>query len=73
MTNNTPFDFSAKIITEKGEGILLDDGHQKFWLPKSETKNNNNGTFTIPQWLALDKGIMQRKTVASAIKDLFEE
>jgi hypothetical protein len=31
---------------------------QRYWLPKSQTENNNDGSFTIPEWLAIEKGLV---------------
>lgn len=28
------------------------------WLPTSQIENNNDGTFTLPEWLAKDKGLI---------------
>jgi hypothetical protein len=30
----------------------------KVWIPKSQVENNNDGTFTMPEWLALEKGFI---------------
>jgi hypothetical protein len=38
--------------------VLADDG-QKYWLPKSEVQvNADDGTVTMPEWLAEDKGLV---------------
>lgn len=29
-----------------------------FWLPRSEIEVNPNGTVTMPEWLALQKGLI---------------
>lgn len=28
------------------------------WIPKSMVENNKDGTYTMPEWLALDKGFI---------------
>jgi hypothetical protein len=28
------------------------------WLPKSQIEDNGDGTFTMPEWLALEKGLI---------------
>lgn len=28
------------------------------WLPKSQVEDNGDGTFTMPEWLAKDKGLI---------------
>lgn len=37
------------------------DGRERmkwFWLPRSEIEINDNGTVTMPEWLALEKGLI---------------
>ena len=34
------------------------DGKRTEWVPKSQVENNNDGTFTMPIWLAEDKGFI---------------
>jgi hypothetical protein len=46
------FDFAAEIRHETDKAYLLFDGTKEGWVPKSQTENHNDGTFTIPQWLA---------------------
>ncbi len=29
-----------------------------FWLPRSQVEINPDGTVTIPEWLAIDKGLV---------------
>jgi len=29
-----------------------------FWLPRSEIEINDDGTVTMPEWLALDRGLI---------------
>ena len=29
-----------------------------FWLPRSQTQINSDGTVTIPEWLAIEKGLV---------------
>lgn len=53
------FDFAAALKHETEKAFLVNDGDKDFWLPKGMTENNNNdGTFTIPEWLAIEKGIV---------------
>ncbi len=28
------------------------------WVPKSMAEKNSDGTFTMPEWLAIDKGLV---------------
>jgi len=36
--------------------LILVDGEDKVWLPKSLVENNEDGTFSLPEWLAIEKG-----------------
>lgn len=52
------FDFAAVVRHETKLAYLLDVGLSKpVWLPKSQTENNGDGTFTCPERLAKEKGI----------------
>lgn len=31
---------------------------RRIWVPKSQVEDNGDGTFTMPEWLALDKGFI---------------
>lgn len=48
----------ADIRGETEKAWRLDDGNIKEWVPKSQVENNGDGTFTMPQWLAKDKGFI---------------
>ena len=41
-----------------GEAILVSDGDEEVWLPKSQISDNMDGTFTLPEWLAQEKGLI---------------
>jgi hypothetical protein len=67
--NNKLIDISAELRLETVGAYLLFDGRQQkhedgrvqdlcFWVPKSQVENNDDGTFTMPEWLALDKGFI---------------
>lgn len=63
-------DISAIIRHETDSAYLLWDGREeeevggknrkelRVWVPKSQVENNEDGTFTMPEWLALDKGFI---------------
>lgn len=51
------FDFAAELKHETDKAFLVNDGDDDYWLPKQFTENNGDGTFTIPEWLAIEKGI----------------
>ena len=45
------------------DGTMLDKGtrHERekyFWLPLSQCQENDDGTVTMPEWLALEKGLI---------------
>lgn len=51
-------DISAEIKGETEKAFRLFDGARTEWLPKSQVENNGDGTFTMPEWLAKDKGFI---------------
>jgi hypothetical protein len=51
-------DISAEIRGETEKAIRLFDGAKTEWVPKSQVENNGDGTFTMPEWLAQDKGFI---------------
>lgn len=63
-------DISAILRHETDSAYLLYDGRSEIkkgdttpselrvWVPKSITENNGDGTFTMPEWLAKDKGFI---------------
>ena len=49
--------------TEKGiaiwDGEQMEDGREKWtWLPKAQVEINNDGTITLPVWLAQEKELI---------------
>ena len=51
-------EIAAELRHETPGAYLLDDGDQKVWVPKSMVEANDDGTFTMPLWLAKDKGFL---------------
>ncbi len=58
-------DIAAEKRMEKGAGIALfqgdkdGDGREVWvWVPTSQVEDNGDGTFTMPEWLAKDKGLI---------------
>lgn len=56
-------DLELQLHYETEKAFLLGDGSQdddgkyiKKWVPKSNVENNNDGTFTMPEWLAIEEG-----------------
>lgn len=53
------YDFAAELNSETDKAFLLDTGDAKpVWFPKSLTEDNGDGTYTVPEWLAIDKEIV---------------
>jgi hypothetical protein len=51
-------DIEATVLqeTEKAWRLLVDGVTE--WVPKSQAEDNNDGTFTMPEWLAKEKGFI---------------
>ena len=58
MTDPKLFDFAAELKHETDNAFLVNDGTKDHWLPKKFTENNGDGTFTLPLWMAEEKGIV---------------
>jgi hypothetical protein len=57
MSDDKLFDFAAALKHETELAYLVNDGERDYWLPKSMTERNADGTFTVPEWLAIERGI----------------
>jgi len=69
-TDNNLTDIAAEIRHETDNAYLLFDGRTEIkkgdtikseirqWVPKSQVENNKDGTFTMPEWLAKEKGFI---------------
>ena len=51
-------DIAAQIQGETLKAYRLHDGVKTEWVPKSQVENNTDGTFTMPEWLAKEKGFI---------------
>lgn len=52
-------DIAADIKHETDKAYLLDGGYDNpVWVPKSQAQRNADGTFSMPEWLAKDKGFI---------------
>lgn len=63
-------DIAAELRHETDSAYLLWDGREevkkgdtksselRIWVPKSQVEDNGDGTFTMPLWLAQDKGFI---------------
>jgi hypothetical protein len=45
-------DITAEIKAETEKGLLLFDGKREAWVAKSQVQENEDGSFTMPVWLA---------------------
>lgn len=58
MPKSELFDVAAEIKGETDKAFRLFDGKKTEWVPKSQVESNGDGTFTMPLWLAQDKGFV---------------
>lgn len=49
-------DWIVKRSTEKG--LMLVQGNRTVWVPKQFVEVNEDKTITMPEWLAIDKGLV---------------
>lgn len=60
MRSSSPklVDIAAELRGETDRAYRLYDGAKTEWLPKSQVEDNGDGTFTMPEWLAKEKGFL---------------
>jgi hypothetical protein len=51
-------DIAGQKKWETEKGLLIFDGERTVWLPKALVEENDDGTFTMPEWLAEEKGLI---------------
>jgi hypothetical protein len=51
-------DIAAEKRGETPAAFRIYDGKTTDWVPKSQVEANNDGTFTMPEWLAKEKGFI---------------
>ena len=51
-------DIAAEVKGETEKAWRLFDGSKTAWVPKSQAEDNGDGTYTMPEWLAQDKGFI---------------
>lgn len=51
-------DVTASICGETDKALKLYDGSRKEWVAKQHVEDNADGTFTMPFWLAKEKGFI---------------
>lgn len=58
MPDRKLVEIAAEVRGESGKALRLHDGTKTEWVPKSQVEDNQDGTFTMPEWLAKDKGFI---------------
>jgi hypothetical protein len=58
MSDPKLIDIAAEVKGETDKAFRLFDGAKTEWVPKSQVEQNDDGTFTMPEWLAMDKGFI---------------
>lgn len=51
-------DLEGVVRGETENAIRLVVDGKSAWLPKSQVEDNGDGTFTMPEWLAIDKELI---------------
>lgn len=51
-------DIAAELHAETDRAFRIFDGKKTEWVPKSQVEKNEDGTFTMPEWLAREKGFI---------------
>jgi hypothetical protein len=51
-------DIAGELRGESDKAFRIYDGKTTEWVPKSQVEQNPDGTFTMPEWLAQDKGFI---------------
>lgn len=52
------FDFAGEVRRTTERAMLIFDGDKEVWLAKYHVQDNHDGTFTIPEWLAIEKELV---------------
>lgn len=58
MPKSELFDLAAELHGETDRAWRLFDGTRTEWVPKSQVEQNGDGTWTMPEWLAKEKGFI---------------
>jgi hypothetical protein len=52
-------DVEGELLYETERAYRIDfGGDEPVWIPKSQVECNGDGTFTMPEWLAIEKEIL---------------
>ena len=58
MPKSQLVDLECEIKGETPHALRLYDGKKTEWVPKGQVEDNHDGTFTMPRWLAQEKGFI---------------
>lgn len=58
MPKKELIDIAAELKGESEKAFRIFDGKTTEWVPKSQVERNDDGTFTMPEWLAQEKGFI---------------
>ena len=58
MRDSKLINIAATKRHETEAAYLIHDGTREVWLPKSQVEQNPDGTFTMPEWLAIEKELI---------------
>lgn len=58
MADPKLIDIAAEIRGETEKAYRLYDGTRTEWVPKQFVEDNGDGTFTMPEFLAMEKGFI---------------
>ena len=58
MADAKLIDIAAELRGETDKAFRIFDGERTEWVPKSQVEANDDGTFTMPIWLAAEKGFI---------------
>lgn len=58
MPRRELIEISAEVRGESDKALRLFDGAITAWVPKSQVHDNRDGTYTMPEWLAQEKGFI---------------
>lgn len=56
--NEELVEIAAEIIKQTRDAYLLSDGDREVWVQKRLVTDNLDGTFSMPEWMALNKGLI---------------
>lgn len=51
-------DVAAEVLLETEKAFRIDAGFGPEWVPKSQCERNGDGTFTMPERIAREKGFI---------------